>query len=240
MNKNDILMAIKRIAQDNSGKPPGQEKFSRETGVTNAKWSGRYWIRWSEALAEAGFKPNAYKVAYDDSFLLEKLAQLTHELGRFPVGAELKLKARSDIEFPNHNAFDRLGAKNEKMSKLRGYCAAKPALTAVMQILGSNNEPPPVPADASGDFGSGFVYLIKHGSRHEYKVGRTNNRLRREGEISIELPERLTPVHSIETDDPSGVEAYWHRRFSGKRKNGEWFSLSADEVRAFKRWKRIF
>ena len=79
----------------------------------------------------------------------------------------------------------------------------------------------------------GFVYLLKHGSRREYKIGRTNNRLRRHGEIGIELPLEIEPIHVIETDDPPGVEAYWHRRFAEKRLKNEWFALWADDVRAF-------
>jgi hypothetical protein len=85
----------------------------------------------------------------------------------------------------------------------------------------------------------GYVYLLKHGSRREYKIGRTNNPVRREGEVVIQLPEKLAPIHYIKTDDPAGVEAYWHNRFGGKRKEGEWFALTAEDVRAFKRWKRI-
>jgi hypothetical protein len=86
----------------------------------------------------------------------------------------------------------------------------------------------------------GYVYLLRHGSRREYKIGRTNNPLRREGEVGIQLPEKLQPVHCIKTDDPAGVENYWHTRFASKRKEGESFALSAQDVRAFKKWKRIY
>jgi hypothetical protein len=86
----------------------------------------------------------------------------------------------------------------------------------------------------------GYVYLVRHGTRNEYKIGRTNNPLRREGEIRTELPEQLTPIHKITTDDPAGIEQYWHARFQGKRKNGEWFALDAEDVKAFKRWRRIY
>ena len=63
---------------------------------------------------------------------------------------------------------------------------------------------------------------------------------RREGEIRVTLPDKINPIHTIKTDDPFGVENYWHRRFSTKRKNGEWFSLSKQDVTSFKRWKKIF
>lgn len=84
---------------------------------------------------------------------------------------------------------------------------------------------------------TGFVYLMKSG-RH-YKIGRTNSMGRREWELGIKLPVPPKTIHRIESDDPVGVEAYWHRRFSEKRGEGEWFNLSPEDIKAFKRWKRI-
>jgi len=72
-----------------------------------------------------------------------------------------------------------------------------------------------------------------------YKIGKTNDTVRRGNEIRIQLPERTDLIHSIKTDDPSGIEAYWHKRFETKRMNGEWFDLNSSDIKAFKRWRRI-
>src|SRR5713226_3134685 len=77
-------------------------------------------------------------------------------------------------------------------------------------------------------------FICSSPGRH-YKIGRSNAASRREREVALQLPEKTTAIHTIRTDDPAGIEAYWHSRFEQKRLNGEWFNLTAADVRAFKR-----
>lgn len=78
--------------------------------------------------------------------------------------------------------------------------------------------------------------MMRSGRR--YKIGHTNSPTRRHREVRLDLPDPTNLVHSIETDDPTGIEAYWHRRFEAKRiRDTEFFTLDATDVAAFKRRK---
>lgn len=241
LTKLEILELIRETAKRHGGAAPGRKLFADETGIAEHEWSGKHWVRWSEALVEAGFPPNTMQSARPDVDLLEQLALLVRELGRFPVSAELKLKRRSDPSFPGRNTFAKFGRKDDlvrSLSEFAGELGYSDVQESCQRALPQSNsiEQPTSKADP---INVGFVYLLKHGNRNEYKIGSTRNLLRREGEIRIDLPQPVAPIHVIETDDPTGIESYWHRRFSDRRLNGEWFKLSATDVRAFCRWKRI-
>jgi hypothetical protein len=237
MTKDHILSEIRRTASLNGGKPLGIARFFAETGIKTSDWNGKYWIRWGDALKEAGYQPNQLNAALGDDDLLGNLANLMRELGHFPVMAEFKLKARTDPGFPSFNTFGRFGKKRQLAARLRDYLLkqGQEDLAALCPlIIDGDDELEPV-RESSDDVVYGFVYPIKSG--RYFKVGKTNSAGRRERELAIQLPERATTVHVIRTDDPSGIEAYWHKRFGAKRKNGEWFELDASDVMAFKRRK---
>ena len=238
MNKQHIIAEIRRTAEANGGLPLGREKFFQETGIKESDWSGKYWVRWGDAIKEAGFTANRLQSAYDEEHLLEKYVTLIREVGRVPVNLELKLKRRTDPTFPSHNTFARFGNKQKFLLRVIEFCQSRGGLDDVEKIcLAQVKQPDPDSSEkdepANEEFG--FVYLIQSG--RFYKIGRTNALGRRQYEISIQLPEKAITLHSIRTDDPVGIEAYWHKRFESRRKNGEWFELTRADVAAFKRRK---
>lgn len=246
MNKEYILSEIKRTAKENGGIPLGIDRFREETGIRKSDWYGIFWAKWTDAQVEAGFDPNRFGAPpVDERWLLEAIASYTRELGHFPTRPEFGLLNQRDKDFPVISTLrNRLGNKLDMVSKVLEFCRAAEGWADVIDIclkLQSSLSKAEPQDDASEESVPqiGYVYLIQHGNRREYKIGKTYNPIRREGEIRLELPERVKPIHTIETDDPSGIEQYWHNRFAGKRKEGEWFELNAGDVRAFKKWKKI-
>jgi hypothetical protein len=239
--KQQILAEIKRTAQENGGKPLGAQRLQKETGIGTYDWR-KYWARLSDAHQEAGVDPNQFTPGYDEEFLIEKLIGLIQSLGKFPTLPEINLAKNNDPELPNVTTFQsRLGSKAKMAGKVVAYCQARTGYDDVIRLstaVQDDNDvaPPPTIADTDNRFGE--VYLFKSG--RYYKIGMTKDMVRRGNELKIQLPERMDLIHSITTDDPSGIEAYWHKRFEAKRMNGEWFDLNSADIRAFKRWKRIY
>jgi len=237
ITKQDIIKAIQKTAKENGGVPLGRGRFQRETGI-NEYGIWKFWPSFGEAQKEAGFEPNTLQSAHDLEFLLESMVAFMREISRFPTNADLIGKRHRDSEFPSPGSFDRLGNKQERAEKIlkyaeqKGYADIVELCTPVIEQHSKTE---------SSDVGHGeivgAVYLFKHGKY--YKIGKTNDTVRRGNELKVQLPENLDLIHEIKTDDPSGIEAYWHRRFDSKRMNGEWFDLNSSDIKAFKRWRKI-
>jgi hypothetical protein len=180
-----------------------------------------------------GFTPNRPKDAHGREALVLALTKLAAKLGRFPTQADVMLAKRADAAFPSTDAFDKhIGRRAQMIEAVRSYACAE--YRHVLDVL---PEPEAAASDDAGADGvDGAVYMLKLGRRH-YKIDKSFRVPQRHQEIAIELPEKPEVVHVIATDDPTGIEAYWHKRFASKHTNGEWFALTAADVRVFKRRK---
>jgi hypothetical protein len=135
----------------------------------------------------------------------------------------------------------RLGTVSERVELVRQYAKEHPEYNDILQLLHDENlnDGGPLETNSRISTNDGWVYmaLLKLGREKRYKIGKAVIVGRRTDQISLQLPEDLELVHKISTDDAYGVEDYWHRRFSSKNTKGEWFSLSREDVQAFKRRK---
>ncbi len=241
ITKEKILDEIKRTARENGRTPLGVSRFEKETGIKPHEW-GKYWARIGDAQKEAGLSPNQRQGAYDDSFIFEKVIELIRKLGKFPTVREFIIEKNNSPEFPSAGgALKRLGGQEQIATKIIGYCKGRNGYEDILEICSTIIEGyKKDEEDNDLDTGKvpGAVYLFKHGKY--YKIGKSNDTVRRGHELRIQLPENLDLIHEIKTDNPSGVETYWHKRFETKRMNGEWFDLNPSDLKAFKRWKRIY
>lgn len=242
MQKKHIISEIKRTAKENGGIPLGIDRFKQETGIRKEDWYGVFWSKWTDAQAEAGFERNQFgESAIDSQWLLKSIAEYTRELGHFPARAEFMLLRKRDTSFPTVTTLrSRLGNKPEIVSRVLNYCQSDEGWDDVIEIctpiqlsLSETNQAIEDESDESSEVG--HVYLLKH--NNEYKIGRSIDASRRYKEIKTQMPYKTEELHVIETDDPVGIEAYWHNRFREKRLEGEWFRLTAADVKAFKKRK---
>ncbi len=231
--REQILNEIRRIAGQN-GQTPGVRLFENETGIRQGVWRGIYWARWNDAVKEAGLEPNAKQERHDEEHFLRKFAEACRHFGKFPTSMELRMYSQSDAEFPADKSVRRqFGSLANVPSRLSEWAKVDGGYPEVIELLGARVDQPKTLSSLPRD--EGLVYLIRSGAH--YKIGRSDELERRVKEIRIALPEKAVLVHSIRTDDPPGIEAYWHRRFADRRANGEWFKLTAPDIAAFKRRK---
>jgi hypothetical protein len=230
-SKQEIIDAYSEMVND-KGVLIGEGIFLRESGISRYTFRGGLWRSWAAFQAEAGYEPNKPQEKIPEEIILRAFAQLALDTNAIPTIPDLILKRKEDPSFPGISCFRRGGSQDALASKVAEYCRDKDQFAPVLTLLDdgvSKNLSRRLDSNRVG----GFVYLLRSGKR--YKLGRTNAVGRRLRELAIQLPQKPNTVHVIETDDPEGIEQYWHQRFADKREGGEWFALTPDDVRAFKR-----
>ncbi len=216
MRKEEILVEVRRRAKENGNKPLGKVRFEGATGIVESDWLRYYWSRFTDMQREAGFEPNQLQGAYSEDYLCEKLISLIRELEAFPTDSQKRKKALNDPDFPQASTFNRsLGNKNQQMIKLLTYCRNISGHDDVVRVLEpfieqiAFNKPEILELESIRE---GFVYLVK-GSPGHYKIGCTNSVGRRVYELGTKTAIEPKLLHEIKTDDPRGIEKYWHERF---------------------------
>lgn len=234
MDKPQILHRLRQLANERGGHI-AIRAFVEATGISQRWLRDQPWFQgWNALLSEAGLETKNFKVERTPpQRIVEAVAELAVRLGKWPTEDELRRERAQNTSFPSPTIISPLRKSGELGRLVRELAAARSEFSQVSSLV-----PPSAAADAYvvDEKVKGYVYMLRSGRR--YKIGKSNDPSRRFREVRLELPDETSQVHAIATDDPSGIEAYWHQRFAEKRvRNTEFFSLSAEDVRAFKRRK---
>ena len=76
----------------------------------------------------------------------------------------------------------------------------------------------------------GFVYFASSLESSSVKIGSTRNISSRMSQLSTSSPSKIRPIFSFLCENRLKAERLLHSHFAKKRLNGEWFSLSKDEI----------
>jgi len=162
IDKSHIISEIRRIANANGGKSPGRLVFEGETGIKQSDWYPDTWLRWGEALAEAGYAPNKLKGRIEDDVVIEKFIGLVRELHRFPILGEIRRKAKTDKSFPGHTRFDRFGGKEKLIEAVADHCRGNPGFDDILALYDQLKSSSPTVSEIGREpkVVTGFVYLM--------------------------------------------------------------------------------
>ena len=80
---------------------------------------------------------------------------------------------------------------------------------------------------------AGYVYLVRCADL--YKIGATKNAVQRIARFETAYPHDLKTIRVTLVADMKRVESELHKRFAQKRVKGEWFDLTASDLRVIAR-----
>lgn len=237
MTRTEIVARVQKQAALDNGATPGVRRLATEAGIKQHVWK-KFWPKYGDLLTEAGLARNNLEEGWSHAELCSFLIDLARNLSHFPSSGEIRAHKAMHPDFPNHRVFDRrIGRRKELIEAVREH-GERLAMDDVMAMCAEATAGLITKAtedhdqDAEGD-----VYLLKSG--RYFKIGFSVHAGARERQLQIQLPQPAHLIHIIKTDDPRGIEAYWHQRFASKRRNGEWFELTVDDIRTFKKRKTM-
>jgi hypothetical protein len=233
MNSAEILMLLRDIAEAEGG-DVSLRRFLTLSGLKEKQVVGAHWPTWNAAKSEAGLGTVAFvRPRINEERALPAFAELISHLGKWPTQSELRLARKRDEAIPSVQVSWRLLRDHDFLKRLRAFSETKPQLAVVAKLATARSHDS-IGVETTRTPITGHVYMMKSGRR--YKIGHTTSPTRRHREVRLDLPEPTDLVHSIETDDPKGIETYWHVRFKEKRvRDTEFFELTAGDVAAFKK-----
>ncbi len=241
ISKEEILVELHKFVAVNNGVIPGERTFMAATRIKQSAWKGKYWARWTDAVREARYDPNAMTQQIPDEGILKELAAFIIKLGHFPVRDEINMQARATPGFPVWQTIKkRYGGMPQTAAALLEF-SRETANTALARLCEERLEREALkPKDEANSqrqtvISAGFVYLKYSPSLRLYKIGKANDSNKRGAGISLLLPEDLVPKHEIRTDCPYILEKYWENRFRARKKQGEWYDLTSADINSFKK-----
>lgn len=239
--KEEILKEIKKWTKENGDRTPSEKVIREELRIPKWDWIN-YWTKITDLQREAGLTPQHFdKTKFTKNELCEIFIKTIRELDKWPSRDELDFKRRQNPNFPASSTFyNQLGLTRELAQTILDYVNGKKGFEDINDICNSilkqNNDRKETTND--NQIERGFVYMGKRGSH--YRVGRSKDLDQRRNDHNINQPEYFEYIHVIETDDMVHIEDYWHKRFESKKLKGEWFKLNSSDIKAFKRWRKIF
>jgi len=249
-NKEHILKEIIKCASE-TGKTPSEKNFYEYSGLGIYDLHKNGWANYGELVREANLTPNKFdKTKYNRDQLRRLFIKVIREEKKWPTRGLLDIRHFRNKNFPDSSTFYKnLGQVKELALGILDFIQDKQGYDDIAEICNSVHAifESDITETTNLDKGSvGYVYLLKSSLNNAvaYKIGKTKNLEQRLKQLR--QPSNIEePIHSIKTDDIDGVEQYWLNRFCSKRlypnkPKDEWFKLNASDVKAFKRWRRIF
>jgi hypothetical protein len=238
MTKDLIVQRIRELAASRGGHV-SFDTFISETGIKDKWLRGQDWFSgWNSLLLELGLKTRSFGVARTPQpHIAKAVAEWIMRHGRWPTEDDLRRERKRNSSFPSLKVISPIRRSGELAALIVALGKDGLHLSDAVAIATKHLRPNSTGSETLPDERiRGYVYLLRSGRR--YKIGKSADPSRRYREVRLELPDETHQVHTIPTDDPSGIEAYWHARFAEKRvRNTEFFELDGSDVQAFKRRK---